>query len=573
MSLRISSLDPSEPRASKDCRLCNRRRIKCDRSLPTCKKCDLRSLDCPGYGLRIRWDQGVASRGKLSGKALPIEDSPAVKPGAPIRARTESSLPSQTALESTFQSTQSAPTWSPSPAPTASSSSSSHPSPRASARIAISSLLSPSVPDDNEQSPLPRTPDYTQYNTGFNLNNPHALNIDFRNRPLLPPLRDPCAQQLLNYYDHIVSATFPWIEGPENHWRTVMIPLALECHSLLLALLAMAAEAYHSKHGREWYFQHISGPAQLRNECIQVLAHDLHAEMTDEQTFANVTKSSGILATILALCNLEMIKSDSALWRVHWSAARTITRRWTMPPRSPTSLDYNCRFLVVDAFFYDAFASTTTFDGNTPIPGEVVHPDDVDIFIEYFQLIQQITSAERSRHESGPGGDTADFLRSKISIRQEFEAVRLRNKGFDTLFQLASASRRHDFNAVIDMFHFAGLLYAYQVMLSPRDSEAARQECAETFVECRRQIHSVEGIQHDFVWPLFIVGTEARGHVELQRFIEDELLDAMSQSGWGNCVPALEFLRRFWQTGKDEMPNWMRMAREESKRGYKFLVI
>ncbi|KXT10822.1 hypothetical protein AC579_1949 [Pseudocercospora musae] len=97
MSPRISSLDPSEPRASKDCRLCNRRRIKCDRSLPTCKKCDLRSLDCPGYGLRIRRDQGVASRGKLSGKALPIEDSPAVKPGAPIRAHTESSHPSQTA--------------------------------------------------------------------------------------------------------------------------------------------------------------------------------------------------------------------------------------------------------------------------------------------------------------------------------------------------------------------------------------------------------------------------------------------------------------------------------------------
>ncbi|KXS95118.1 hypothetical protein AC578_2893 [Pseudocercospora eumusae] len=560
MSLRISSLDPSEPRASKDCRLCNRRRIKCDRSLPTCRKCDLRSLDCPGYGLRIRWDQGVASRGKLSGKALPIEDSPAVKPGAPIRAHAESVL-------------HAAPTCAPSPVATASSSSSSHPSPGASARMAISSLLSPPIPDDNGQPSLPKTPDYTQYNAGFDLNNPYALNVDFGNRPLLPPLRDPCAQQLLNYYDHIVSATFPWIEGPDNHWRTVMIPLALECQSLLLALLAMAAEAYQSKTGREWYFQFISGPAQLRTECIQLLAHDLHAEMTDEQTFGNVTKSSGILATILALCNLEMIKSDSALWRVHWSAARTITRRWTMPPRSPTSLDYNCRFLVVDAFFYDAFASTTTFDGNTPIPGEVVHPDDVDIFIEYFQLIQQITSAERSRHESGAGGDTADFLRSKTSIRQEFEAARLRNKRFDTLFQLASQERRHDFNAVIDMFHFAGILYAYQVMLSPRDSEAARQECAETVVECRKQMHSVQGIQHDFVWPLFLVGTEARGNAELQQYIEQEFFDAMLQTGWRNCVPALEFLRRFWRTREGEMVSWMRLAREESKRGYKFLVV
>jgi hypothetical protein len=55
-----------------DCRVCNRRRIKCDRRLPTCNKCEKRGLQCSGYGLILKWDQGIASRGNLKGKSLPL---------------------------------------------------------------------------------------------------------------------------------------------------------------------------------------------------------------------------------------------------------------------------------------------------------------------------------------------------------------------------------------------------------------------------------------------------------------------------------------------------------------------
>lgn len=55
-----------------DCRVCNRRRIKCDRRLPGCGKCEKRGLECSGYGLILKWDQGVASRGNLKGKDVPI---------------------------------------------------------------------------------------------------------------------------------------------------------------------------------------------------------------------------------------------------------------------------------------------------------------------------------------------------------------------------------------------------------------------------------------------------------------------------------------------------------------------
>ena len=49
------------------CHNCRRRRLKCDRSLPQCRKCMKTGEECLGYQRLLRWDQGVASRGKMAG--------------------------------------------------------------------------------------------------------------------------------------------------------------------------------------------------------------------------------------------------------------------------------------------------------------------------------------------------------------------------------------------------------------------------------------------------------------------------------------------------------------------------
>ncbi|KAL4890843.1 fungal-specific transcription factor domain-containing protein [Aspergillus ambiguus] len=68
-----SSVRPSPvDSATKDCPRCRTRRIACDRTLPHCRKCISRNFVCPGYGIVLRWAQGVASRGKLAGRAIPL---------------------------------------------------------------------------------------------------------------------------------------------------------------------------------------------------------------------------------------------------------------------------------------------------------------------------------------------------------------------------------------------------------------------------------------------------------------------------------------------------------------------
>lgn len=51
----------------KACHNCRRRRLKCDRSLPQCLKCTNTGQECLGYQRLFRWDQGIASRGKMAG--------------------------------------------------------------------------------------------------------------------------------------------------------------------------------------------------------------------------------------------------------------------------------------------------------------------------------------------------------------------------------------------------------------------------------------------------------------------------------------------------------------------------
>lgn len=52
------------------CHNCRRQRLKCDRSAPQCRKCISRGQACLGYQRLLRWETGLASRGKLTGKTF-----------------------------------------------------------------------------------------------------------------------------------------------------------------------------------------------------------------------------------------------------------------------------------------------------------------------------------------------------------------------------------------------------------------------------------------------------------------------------------------------------------------------
>lgn len=65
----------SRHRSHKGCWTCKRKRIQCDETQPGCRKCGERGLTCEGYGIRLRWGAGIASRGRFSGAEKPTKES------------------------------------------------------------------------------------------------------------------------------------------------------------------------------------------------------------------------------------------------------------------------------------------------------------------------------------------------------------------------------------------------------------------------------------------------------------------------------------------------------------------
>jgi hypothetical protein len=60
------------PRSRNGCTTCKKRHRKCDETKPSCQECKKKKLKCEGYDLKLQWDVGIASRGKLTGASLPV---------------------------------------------------------------------------------------------------------------------------------------------------------------------------------------------------------------------------------------------------------------------------------------------------------------------------------------------------------------------------------------------------------------------------------------------------------------------------------------------------------------------
>lgn len=239
-----------------DCRVCNRRRIKCDRSLPACAKCEKRGLTCSGYGILLKWDQGIASRGKLKGKSLPIKVRDTSMAGSyPLNKQDSAVIRKE---------------WS----------------------------------RDESSAIIP----------------PPSLEISTVPEPLLAfQLLGADERRLLYHYDQIVASNMAWADCHENPWRHIIIPLALESPPLLNAILAFAAKHINavsfSASRKKMSMIPVSFPERFQQNAVALLAREIQefAKEKDSLGYFDMTKtisrnrSNAILATMLVLCNVETV--------------------------------------------------------------------------------------------------------------------------------------------------------------------------------------------------------------------------------------------------------------------------
>ncbi|KAH8598856.1 fungal-specific transcription factor domain-containing protein [Bisporella sp. PMI_857] len=97
-------------RSETPCWTCRRRRIICDKAIPTCKKCHQAGRQCLGYKKPLVWNKGVASRGKMMGKTFEeVKEDPKKQKSPPsnISVLSNDSNTTTKAIGSTSSSLQS----------------------------------------------------------------------------------------------------------------------------------------------------------------------------------------------------------------------------------------------------------------------------------------------------------------------------------------------------------------------------------------------------------------------------------------------------------------------------------
>lgn len=264
---------------------------------------------------------------------------------------------------------------------------------------------------------------------------------------------------------------------------------------------------------------------------------------------------------------------DSPVWQVHLDAARTVMGSSHETSSSMLPEDTTTQFLQQELFIANTFASTTNFLGFSHSDTLAFNPQTSKpsvIFIEFLKLLQMVTNLSRqtTTHHS--------YTTTPISpsgLRTLFEHARAQT------LKIASTSSQDylHLTRTVKCFYHAGLLYSYRLLLLPSHERQTQLSTSKTellhalsFTETNKPTFA-----QDLVWPLFIAGTEAAS-IEEKEMVVAKLRLAMSETGFSNCVHAVEFLDAFWQEkqrcAEEKEVEWIPFAKQWTRMGKTFLV-
>ncbi|KAK6533282.1 hypothetical protein TWF694_002234 [Orbilia ellipsospora] len=619
-------VDDNAPKATQDCKVCNRRRIKCDRALPTCGKCRGRNLECPGYGLVLKWGQGVASRGKLAGKSYPIrnpdhvvanmnKENTNISVTTPPKSTTTSPKPKVHKREASFKH-QTAPILKQQPVFSNVN------------IVRVDLATQPDVDADFEEDddhlgggccgggPIGNAGSWddwlVQNGAALNLPPTTSTGLEFYDtKPTMvpsppssvysmdytPPLPDfdfgydltsqlpsilqnTSVRDLIAHYDQTLAGLMVWIDTPSNPWRKIMIPLAMQSPTLLLALLAVSANHLSAQNGGN---HPVYSPAatRYRDSSLALITSRLKLEtqtlgyQSPDPTYQIRDKmdSDATLAAIIMLTNFEMIGSQTNAWRTHLDAARTMIKLRGGATQIAAEDDQTSGFLLSQFFVIDVLASTTTFSTDDAkdfeMPMNSPPSGREELFEDFLKVMHQITRWERQL--SNPQR-TPPSIPPPEAIQARFEGARQRTVRASAAFaSVLSVEQKDDFDHLINVYHHSGLLYAWRSLYNfPSTHNLITTSKRELY----SSLHSIKDQKRfavDLVYPLFILGTESIGDVNTQQYVQWRMKEAMDVTGFSNCLAALTFLDSYWSEAAVK-ESWVSFARKYGDQGHQFLL-
>ncbi|KAI1611247.1 fungal-specific transcription factor domain-containing protein [Exophiala viscosa] len=503
--------------ANRDCRVCRRRRIKCDRTLPVCSKCGTRSLQCPGYITSLKWVQVTPPRRKsMSSRRvqLPRERSPSSETSLDICAEVPAS-------EGVHQ---------------------------------VDEMASDRSPHNAEHR-LILQPDYT------------------------PGIcHHPSARELLHHYTNVVAAQMVWVDSTQNPFRKIIIPLAMQSPALMLSIFSVAAGDIWSRSGQTFdcSFDSLHLLDKYRGQTLTHLVDHLKVEtaqgLHNPPDLAVNDRVSPILAAFL-LSSLGIKLNDSSAWRLHLRAAWSMVEHWnTCFPNTTLSTSGVKEFLLQEMYFCKVWESVTTFQSLSDTGGTSSLFNIDGPFIQYLGIISTLADIERSSHAGRCEEVRSGLTMSTLIVM--FDEARRRSKNYANTITFRSPGARAAFEYVVDLHHHAGVLYGSHVLSDDGRSSVLTDSSRVALFQYLHKVTGPEIIAQDLTWPVFIAGIECHGRVEYQRLVCQKMQDIMRMSGELERPRLVSFLADFWfSQGQGSKDSWTKLARAYASRGTPIIIL
>ncbi|KAF4981456.1 hypothetical protein FZEAL_2744 [Fusarium zealandicum] len=559
----------SGPVADKPCHNCRRRRLRCDRLVPHCAKCDAKGVECLGYGQLLQWTGAVASRGKLAGQ----QSSAALYTPARATARSRASIYSASSLSSA--------------SPVSSASSAASPSIPPSSPAAF---IAPNLPGVTE---APEASDTPEAESDFSFFDDHATPVASCDTQLVCTTSHPLAsetstpwvlvdplyqditsnhRQYLAYFDARLSRDFVAYDVPDNPFRNLL--KFTQAYPLLRQVIIAASATHMYNRSRPWLapdsLDRGVGPRHLLMDALEA-KHQVLRMLPSAVQRIDSTGGDIVLAAVLFLINVELIESGKHNWKAHFDGAGRI-----MKLLGPVSdVDESLRdYIMSDCFIYYILESTfrpTALDSHS--------------YFQSCQALQILGKTTNSYYCCPPDLLEIMLIASQLSNTKENEVVSAdmvtaagaalldRAQNFDVLpwARLVNNIPASEKDPVLSRFRIASAhrlatcLYILHAIPSVQDW-VGEQLADVIFQELHQILSSIPDNDTNFkatTWVTFVFGACAKTP-EMKEWVTIQIKKLMLESPWGFLYAARDALQTLWsvQAEGKQVTSWVQALRD-----------
>ena len=378
----------------------------------------------------------------------------------------------------------------------------------------------------------------------------------------------PHTPQLLLYFMEHVACRLAWVDGPENPWRQIVMPLLQHSETVLSSVLALTAHDMASRYPSDdfWCEKLQKVSKSYGKKALGLLTQELNVlRRPPGSRPATNDISTPVLASSIILCNAELLTAPEARWRVHLQAARDVIQA------EPDRLSLQQRADRIEEFFLQEFYVTSVFAHLTCLHeiDEIVQTPLLGsrdaVFTDFIRVIHQITQAERIKARAQvlqlPQPDIIPF----DNVRVQLELARKSTVCLGQAIQFWSDNERRAFEHLIWMYFHANLAYGYQALAGPHTYQTFIGESCDAILMHLQFLSGTgnEMFAQNLVWPLFIAGTELKGNRGRQQLIERHLTTVMRVSRSLDRGRVMSFLRDWWALPDGECGSWIELMRRK----------